>query len=231
VAWLPDAALASPVQHFRLQRAWTLVADQADPADDDRGPDGAAGRYAYPIDPSWAGDALMDLRRARVWRAGAALKIEVTMAALSQVWRPANGFDHVVFTLYFSQPGRGDGLAVMPQQQASLPGGLRWQHRLRAGGWAHALYGADGASADAEGTVRTPGAAMAVDPARRTVTFTLPAGSLGPSEALTGLRLHITTWDFDGGYRALGPQAGGHTVGGADPAGPKVMDAMTVVLP
>ena len=76
-----------------------------------------------------------------------------------------------------------------------------------------------------------PGAAVAVDPARRTVTFTLPAGSLGPAEALAGLRLHITTWDFDGGYRALGAQPGGHTVGGGDPAGPKVMDAMTVVLP
>ena len=234
VAWQPDAALASAPQPFRLQRAWTLVADQADPADDDHGPGSAAGasqRYTYPTDPSWAGDALMDLRRARVWRAGSALKIELTMAALSQVWRPANGFDHVVFTLFFSQPGRPDGLAVMPQQQASLPGGLRWQHRLRAGGWAQALYRADGAGAETEGSVQTPGATLAVDPARRTVTFTLPAGSLGPAEALAGLRLHITTWDFDGGYRALGAQAGGHSVGGADPAGPKVMDAMTVVLP
>ena len=31
--------------------------------------------------------------------------------------------------------------------------------------------------------------------------------------------------------RLAGPQPGGHTVGGADPTGPKVMDAMTVVLP
>jgi len=153
------------------------------------------------------------------------------MAELAHIWNAPNGFDHVVFTLFFSQPGRSDGLAAMPQQQASLPDGLRWQHRLRAGGWANALYRADGASADAEGTAVTPGATLDVDRARRSITVTLPAGSLGPAEALAGLRLHITTWDYDGGYRALGPQPGGHTVGGADPAGAKVMDAMTVVLP
>jgi carbohydrate-binding DOMON domain-containing protein len=176
----------------------------------------------------------MDLRRAEVWRSGAALKIRLTLAQLVREWGAPNGFDHLALTLFFSQPGRSDGASVLPQQQASLPGseqGLRWQHRLRVGGWANALYGAAGADAANEGTPLSPAAEVEADRRRRTVTLTLPAGSLGPAEALAGLRIHVTTWDHDGGYRPLGPQPGGHTVGGADPAGPKVMDAMTITLP
>lgn len=237
VAWQvegADGAQVSAPRPFRLQRAWTLLADQADPVDDDRGPDGHAGRYVYPTDASWAGHGQMDLRRAQVWRSGTALKIRLTLAQLVRAWGAPNGFDHLTLTLFFSQPGRGDGATAMPQQQASLPGsqaGLRWQHRLRVGGWANALYTAEGADAANEGTPQTPTAEVETDRARRTVTLTLPAGSLGPAEALAGLRIHVTTWDQDGGYRPLGPQPGGHTVGGADPAAPKVMDAMTVVLP
>lgn len=236
VAWQPgrggdDAGQVSAPRRFRLQRAWTPIADQADPVDDDRGPDGQAGGYVYPTDASWAGHGQMDLQRAQVWRSGSALKIRLTLAQLVREWGAPNGFDHLTLTLFFSQPGRPDGATGLPQQQASLPDGLRWQHRLRVGGWANALYRAEGADAASEGTPLTPAAEVEADRARRTVTLTLPAGSLGPAEALAGLRIHITTWDQDGGYRPLGPQPGGHTVGGADPAGPKVMDAMTVVLP
>ena len=239
VLWQPpapaDAAASggsvSTPRAFRLQRQWILLADQADPAGDDRGPGGTAGSYTYPTDASWAGGGHMDLRRARVWRSGTALKITLTTGQLARVWGAPNGFDHAVFTLFFSRPGAADGATVMPLQQASLPDGLRWQHRLRVGGWGNAFFGAAGADAGNEGTPVTPTAEVGVDRARRTVTFTLPAGSLGPAEALAGLRMHITTWDYDGGYRPLGAQAGGHTVGGADPAGPKLMDAMTVALP
>lgn len=234
VAWQAegsDGAQVSAPRPFRLQRAWTPLADQADPVDDDRGPDGANGTYVYPTDASWNGHGQMDLRRAQVWRSGSALKIRLTLAQLVREWGAPNGFDHLALTLFFSQPGRSDGATVMPQQQASLPEGQRWQHRLRVGGWANAFYSAAGADAANEGTPQTPTAEVEADRARRTVTLTLPAGSLGPVEALAGLRIHVTTWDQDGGYRPLGPQPGGHTVGGADPAGPKVMDAMTITLP
>lgn len=238
VAWQADGQVAgsdgaqvSTPRPFRLQRAWTLLADQADPVDDDRGPDGANGTYVYPTDASWNGHGQMDLRRAQVWRSGSALKIRLTLAQLVREWGAPNGFDHLALTLFFSQPGRPDGATLMPQQQASLPEGHRWQHRLRVGGWANALYSAAGADAASEGTPQTPAAEVETDRARRTITLTLPAGSLGPAEALAGLRIHVTTWDQDGGYRPLGPQPGGHTVGGADPAGPKVMDAMTITLP
>ncbi len=231
VAWQADTGQASAPRPFRLQRRWTLLADQADAANDDHGPGGPAGRYTYPSDASWAGQHQMDLRRARVWRSGTALKVELTTSRLTRIWGAPNGFDHVTFTLAFSQAGRSDGVAALPLQQASLPEGARWQHRLRASGWSNALFGASGADAGHEGTPLSPAAEISVDRARNTVSFILPAGSLGPAEALAGLRIHINTWDYDGGYRPLGPQPGAHTVGGADPAGPKIMDAMVVRLP
>jgi len=229
VAWQPDRAEAVPAEHtFTLQRRWTLVAEQADPAGDDHGPDGLPGHYTYPTDAGWGAHHQMDLRHARVWRAGTALKIELTMAGLTRSWGPPNGFDHANLTLFFSQPGRSDGVAEMPLQQARLPEGQRWQQRLRVGGWSNALYTAEGASATAEGTPVAPGAQLAVDMARRRITLTLPAGAVGSD--LSGLRIHVTTWDYDGGYRALAPQAGGHTLGGGAADGPKVMDAMTITL-
>ena len=227
VGWLPaQPEAAAATQTFTVQRQWNLVADQADPDGDDHGPDG---RYTYPTDASWGKHRQMDLRHARVWRSGSALKIELTMAGMTRTWGPPNGFDHVNLTLFFSQPGRTDGVAEMPLQQASLPEGGRWQRRLRVGGWSNTLYTAEGASATAEGTPVTPGAQLAVDAARRRITLTLPAGAVGAD--LSGLRIHITTWDYDGGYRSLAPQAGGHTLGGGPPDGPKVMDAMTITLP
>ena len=228
VAWSPALAVASAPRPFALQRAWRLLADLADPAGDDRGPDG---RYLYPTDPTWGERHQMDLRRARVWRAGEALKIELGTAQVTQLWQPQNGFDHVAFTLFFSQPGRPDGVAELPLQQARLPGGARWQHRLRVTGWSNALFTAAGASASAEGTPLTPGATVAVDKARHTVRLTLPAGALGGPGSLAGLQVYVTTWDYDGGYRALGPQPGGHTLGGGEPGDAKVMDQMLITLP
>jgi hypothetical protein len=91
-----------------------------------------------------------------VWRSGSALKIELETAQVSRIWGPPNGFDHVAFTLFFSQPRRADGVAKMPLQQARLPGDARWQHRLRLTGWSNALFSAEGADADHEGRPPAP---------------------------------------------------------------------------
>ena len=227
LVWDEAAGLASAAWPFRLRRAWRAVADNDDPAGDDQGPDG---QYRYPTDPGWGANRQMDLRRARAWVAGGALRLELTLQGLTQSWQPPNGFDHMALTLHFCQPGR-DGATQMPLQQASLPDGLRWQHRLRLGGWSNALFSADGASASHEGQPQLRGASVQVDRQRRTVQITLPAGALGDADALRGLRIHISTWDYDGGYRALGPQPGSHSLGGGAPDGPKLMDTLLLTLP
>lgn len=219
VAWSPDSGLASPARTLRLQRPWQPVLQQDDPAGDDHGPAGSGLHYRYPTDPSWGPNRQMDLRGLRVAAAGDALQLDLPLHRITRSWNPAHGFDHVAVTVFIGDPRREGGATVMPLQDGTLPGGMRWHWRLRVHGWSNALFSADGASATSEGTALSPGAAVQVDAARHTLRLTLPGGLFGDVQ---GLQLYVTTWDYDGGYRALNTEPGGHTLGGGP--GPKVMD-------
>lgn len=223
VAWDGEAGVASPRHSFTVERRWDLVADVADPAGDDAGP---AGRYHYPDDAGWRAHRQADLRRVRAWASGGALRVELTTAAVTAPWNPANGFDHVAFSLFLELPGREGGHRAMPLQNARLPGDMRWHYRLRAHGWSNALFASEGASDTSEGTPATPAPTIAVDAARDTITFTLPARALGDPDTLQGARLFVSTWDYDGGFRALAPRALPNAFGGGDGArDPLWMDA------
>ncbi|BCT93263.1 alpha-amylase [Lysobacter helvus] len=211
VAWVPGGASAR--RTFRVDRQWVRVASVEDPHDDDAGPDG---RYTYPSDASYA-PRQGDIEHVDVFTAGASLKIVVRMRAISTPWNPPNGFDHVAFSLFVEVPGAGEGARAMPQQFAELPDGMRWHYRVRANGWSNAAFTSHGATATADGTP-APAPKLDVDAAVRTITFTIPASALGRPRTLQGARVHVTTWDYDGGYRALAPVAGPHAFGGGDPA-------------
>jgi hypothetical protein len=227
VVWDEVSAQASVARTFQVDRPWTLVADVEDPPGDDRGP---AGRYTYPTDPSWGDNRQMDLRRVRVHVSGASLRLELDMHRVTTVWNPANGFDHVAFTVYIELPGQAGGSQLMPLQQGVLPAGMRWHRRLRVHGWSNALFAPEGASERAEGTPVTPGAHVSVDRATHTVTLTLPAAALGAPGTLSGARLYVTTWDYDGGYRALQAEAAPFAMGGGDAArDARVMDESVVI--
>jgi glycosidase len=231
VAWQPGtegrAARTSEAARFRVALPWVTLVDQADPAGDDHGLDG---RLRYPAHVSFE-RGQMDIRRVVVEQAGAALRVSVTMQALSRVWGPPNGFDHVAFSLFLELPPGGEGaplpapVAAMPEQDGELPDGMRWHLRLRAHGWSNAMFNAVGASATQEGTVVSPAAAIDTDAATRTVRFTLPAAALGDRKRLSGARLYLATWDYDGGWRALAPEPGPFIFGGP-PGSPKVIDAV-----
>lgn len=224
VVVLAGDGLASPGQTFRVERDWTLLAEATDPEGDDAGPEG---RYRYPTDPSYAGEASMDLRGMRVFGSGGALAVELAMGEVLDSWNPANGFDHVAFSVFLSLPGRSDGATAMPGQNATLPDARRWQVRLRAHGWSNAAFRSEGADANRDGTPLVPGARIAVDKARKLVRFEFPAAVLGHPTDLRGLVVHATTWDWDGGWRGLSPEGGGHTMGGGDGArAPLWMDAL-----
>jgi hypothetical protein len=171
----------------------------------------------------------MDLRGVKVLGAGGALRLELQMARTTQLWNPANGFDHVAFTVFIELPGQAGGAELMPLQDGPLPAGLRWHRRLRVGGWSNALFSVEGASATHEGTPVATGAAVEVDAARHTVRLTLPAAALGGLASLSGARLWVTTWDYDAGYRALGPEPQPHAFGGGAAGAPKVMDSSAVI--
>jgi glycosidase len=221
VACDPASGRMSAAHRFTIARRWTRVASIDDPLDDDHGP---SGRYTYPDDPGWRTPRPADLRGATLWASGGALRVQLRMRALVADWNPANGFDHVAFTLFLRLPGRIDGASLLPQQSARMPDGSRWHLRLRAHGWSNALFAADGADAQHEGRILGESARIEVDPAADTVSFTLPARALGHPDSLDGLAVYATTWDYDGGYRALGGTAGPHRFGGGAADGPKVMD-------
>jgi hypothetical protein len=198
---------------FRVARQWTHAAALDDPHDDDTGPNG---RYTYPTDASYA-PRQGDIEHVDVSTSGGTLKIAVRMRALTTPWNPPNGFDHVAFSLFVEVPGAGQGARAMPQQFADLPGEMRWHYRVRTNGWSNAAFTAPGASASADGTPATA-PKLDIDAKTRTITFTIPASALGRPRTLSGARVLVTTWDYDGGYRALAPVAGPHAFGGGDPA-------------
>jgi len=152
------------------------------------------------------------------------------MRAIEAQWNPANGFDHAAFTLFIEVPGRAGGVRFMPQQNAELPDGMQWHYRLRAHGWSNALFSSAGADADSEGTPVSPASTIETDLQAATITFTLPAAALGNLDTLSGVRVYLNAWDYDGGYRRLAPEAGRMHFGGGDGAtDPLIMDDTAVI--
>jgi glycosidase len=239
VVWA-GGPVASESRQFWVLREWQLLADVADAAGDDVGP---SGRYVYPTDPGWGANRQMDLRHVKVFRAGDALRLDMTMNRLTQSWKPPNGFDHMLLTVFIElpdalaggTPGASVGATQMPLQNANLPAGMRWHVRLRVGGWTHAAFAHDGASATSEGRPLTPAPTLKVDAASHTVSLVLPASLLsvaGRLPVLSGAKVYVTTWDYDGGYRPLAPTAQDFAVGGGTVDSAKVMDdSVVIVLP
>jgi hypothetical protein len=214
-------------QDFRVLQKWVTLAQIEDPAGDDRGPHGS---YVYPTDTSWGANRQMDIRRIKVSGAGGALRVDLTMKKVTATWNPQNGFDHVAFILYIDIPGRRPSHTFMPLQNTSLPAGMSWNYRLRAHGWSNTLFSADAASPDSEGTPVTPGADIRVDVIANTISFLIPAVSMGSPPSFSGARLYVTTWDYDGGYRPLGATATGHSMGGGSAGDPLIMDDSPVIV-
>ena len=227
VAWSADTGAVSAAHEFRVSRRWTRLAELADPGGDDQGP---AGRYRYPTDPSWGSHRQMDIQHVSVDGAGGAMRLVLTMNEISTPWNPPNGFDHVAFNIFLQVPGTRPASAVMPLQNAAMPAGMRWNYRLRAHGWSNAFFTAVGAGAAAEGTPATPAPSIAVDASARTVTFTFSSAALGGLRDLSGVRVYVNTWDYDGGYRPLAAQAAASIPGGGDGrSDPLVMDDTDVI--
>jgi hypothetical protein len=227
VAWSGSPAAVSSSRRFSVQRQWNELIKLVDPVGDDSGP---SHRYRYPDDASWGNNRQLDIQQVTISGAGAALKLSLLMNSVSTSWSPPNGFDHVAFTIYFQLPDSTDGKAVMPFQNASLPQGMRWDYRLRASGWSNALLSSVDASASNDGTATAPAASIDVDAAGSTVSFTLSGIAFGGIKSFSGVKVYITTWDFDGGYRLLKPNPATAIFGGGDgTTDPLIMDDTVVI--
>ncbi len=209
-----------------FEKQWTLRAQIVDPQGDDKGPQG---QYQYPTDPGFL-PGTFDIESLEVWEANRSLRLKLKMGALNRSWNPANGFDHVAFTVFIGKPDATGSLRVMPLQQDTLPNSMHWHFRMRVHGWSNALFGTQGAHAMSEGEVLSQTAKIKVNPTERTVEFDLPPSLLSDLPSLKGLKLLINTWDYDSGYRKLSPQGAPMQMGGGQADQPLWMDALQVEL-
>ena len=216
----------SEPRFLRFEKQWALVSEVLDPKGDDRGP---LGTYVYPTDPGYF-PGIFDIESMQVWRAQKSIRLKLKMGALSQSWNPANGFDHVVFTVFIGLPNATNSLQVMPMQQDKLPPGMHWHFRLRTHGWSNAMFSTQGASAGSEGQTLLETAKLKVDAKAQSIQFDLPASLLSHLPDLKGLQIWVNTWDYDSGYRKLSQQGGTHHVGGGNADQPLWMDSIKFEL-
>jgi glycosidase len=203
VAWAEDARVFSDTLFFRVDRPivsrpFVPLVVYDDPAGDDTGPEG---RYHYPTDSTWGENHQGDLHRVTLLGSDNVLKLALQINRITTGWNPQNGFDHVTFTVFIDVPGRV-GSTVMPQQNASVPAGMDWDYRARFHGWSNTLFDSRASSTTVEGTPLTPGS-IEVDRAASTVSLTLPEDLFKDLDNLSGVKVYVTTWDYDGGYRPL----------------------------
>ena len=227
VAWQHSTASASSPQSFLVRRNWQTLLERTDPRGDDRG---RSGGLRYPTDISWGEHHQGDIETLSVQRAGNTLRIVLRLRGMTQFWNPPNGFDHVAVTAFLQLPDYAGGSTLMPQQNGSLPEGMRWHYRMRTHGWSNAWFSAEGADAASEGRVSSPGAQVVADAKARTLTITIPAKALGNPASLSGIKLYLNTWDYDGGYRGLSVEGGGMLFGGDRADGTKVLDETEVLV-
>jgi hypothetical protein len=146
------------------------------------------------------------------------------MANVTTVWSPDQGFDHVVFDIYFQLPGQ-PGVTALPFLSASAPAGFGWTYGQFSSGYKadNKTFNSVGADGSNFGQVVT-GPKISV--AGRTITFEYDRNAFGLA-TWTGVKVYITTWDFDGVqkvFRAISPAGDSYVFGHGNPGDPKIMD-------
>lgn len=226
----PAENAVSPIVPFHASITLPVTtATIVDPTGDDNGPSHS---YILPTDPSFGHQ--MDITGVTATAVGNALTVDVALAQVTTVWNPQNGFDHVCFHVFVELPGAGGGSDVLPRLNGSAPSGMTWNRVAFADGWHSSLYSGDGATSTAYGNPVVPAPGIKV--LGNTVSFSFPPAALGNVPTLSGAKVYVTTWDYDGVQNVLRPlaaTAGPYTFGGGDGTiDPLIIDdTQVVVLP
>ena len=227
--YAPEAGQVSAPVTFTSDVQLTATGETrtvSDPAGDDNG---LTGDYAYPTDETFT--TQMDILAATVAPDGADLAVTLTMSDLTDVWTPANGFDHVLFSIFVDVP-ESDGVTVLPRLNASAPDGFAWDAFAFVEGWTNRIYTSDGASESAYGTTSPLETSITVNPEAATVTITIPGAALGNPRDYDDVAVYITTWDWngvDGNYRGLAAEPSQWNMSGGDgDTDPLIMDDILI---
>lgn len=197
-----------------------------DPKGDDKGP---YGTYFYPQDSTF--NSQMDIRKVELVQIGTMLRMIITMDTITDIWTPANGFDHVTFQIFFDNPNKV-GAIELPFQNATMPEGYDWDYGMWATGWGIYLYSSNNSSAESFGDPITPSPGVQVNKQENTITFLIPLSVLDTND-LSGWNVFITTYDYDGiegVLRPLTPEGGQWAFGGGKPNDPKIMDDLFITI-
>jgi glycosidase len=193
---------------------------------DDKGPNGT---YSYPKDPTF--NKQMDIKEVELIQIGTMLRMVVTMENVTDIWNPANGFDHVTFQIFFDDPDK-KGAVELPFQNATMPNSLDWDYEVYATGWGISLFSSENSSANKYGDPITPAPTTQVNKQENKITFMIPLSTLDTSD-LSGWTIYITTYDYDGiegVLRPLSPNGGPWSFGGGNPTDPKIMDDVLIKI-
>ena len=198
-----------------------------DPLNDDHGLDG---NYLKPTDVSYTSQ--MDIRQVKTTSFGGSLLIELTMADLSQVWLPPNGFDHALFHVTIDLPNT-TGSDYLPMLNTKTPDNFEWDYTTYISGWQTVHYSSKGASKENYGTKQAIAPIISVIPEENKVLLQFTASAFGNPTSLEGAKLYITTWDSygnEGGYRQINKEGGPWRFGGSDdPKATRILDATKVI--
>jgi glycosidase len=218
----------SPGYPFTVKVDYVSMAKTDDPVGDDLGPEG---RYLYPVHDSFGRQ--MDIEAVELLAAGSNLKVSITPTeAISKSWAPQFGFDHVTYYVYLDVPGK-EGATVLPFQNAQTPEGFAWDYVLRVGGWMSLIHSSEGAGERDYGKPVNPAPLVMVDEEARKIEFIVTGAALGGLEDLSGVRVYITTWDYDGmesANRVLQETPDDYIMGGGNgQTDPLIMDDTTII--
>lgn len=207
-----------------------LKASVTDPAGDDKGPDGS---YTQPQQPH--SQHQLDLLALHAKSGGAVLELTIQLAQVSQFWAPANGFDNVHLALFFDIPQARHWPAqgqALPGLQHQLAGAARWQLGHYLFGWGNALFSAAGATADDTGAKLSGAPEITVEPAAGLIRLRYNGHAFGITD-WAGSRIYLSTWDKtgEGQLRSLQAAPGEWHFSAANPAGPKILDDISLTLP
>lgn len=195
-------------------------------------PDPSPAPAAYELPRQPASSTQKEIVQAQARASGANLEISLQMKSMTQIWNPANGFDNVAFSIFFSFPNRQEGTHDLPLLNARMPGKLQWQLGHVAFGWGNFLFSSTNATASRRGERLGVAPALTVDPHTNTLRILYRGTACGVQD-WNGVTIHITTWDMngEGDYLEIKDQPGDWHFSSPQPAhSPKIFHQRTLTL-
>ena len=171
-----------------VRNPYQLIVDAPAPEENKGGPGGV---IRPPAEASYAGQ--MSMRRVRALTSGRDLRLELTMANVTNEWNAPHGYDHVYFHVFFDFPGRR-GKHFLPMLNRVEPG-FEFEAGFLLYGWGSRSFSAADSTPTSYGSPLVGEAEQASSLARKTVAFTFSHRVFDSVRTLAGTKVLIATWD------------------------------------